>query len=374
MDTSLKEIIKSKIIFYQSGKDYNECYWELKDGVGVDVSESENESPALQYAVIENKSVCAFLLNEQYDNVTIPDSIKTNEQFFTVKYVFLRCQKWEVKLPETIEVVIIDRELSRNTDFNQKHEFGNSKNSSFEVSPQNPYFCSIDGSLYSKDMHVLYHYNSEHTLDENLKEIVSEAIYYPGPSLQLPQGIKDLKTNAIVGDFREIVFKGKLSNIEGELDWVHYEKKTVVKINGLLRDLTESSRTKLNQWRKSRLGRKIVFAAPIPIQYPIPESGYIRLTGVIEDNHKGCDNNRLDYNKDYKEVVLNASLGSYIDNPKGDIMISIEDEMMVNLFEPVKGSHIKFISKDDNSKEGINYIDVYEESERIRQLIADVQH
>lgn len=372
MDTNLLETIKSKIIFYQ-GSNYSDCYWEIRNN--QEVIEFEHYNKTLQYVVIENNCVCAFLLNERYD-VDIPETITTEEKTFTVKYVFIRCMQWNVTLPKSIETVMIDRELSNNQDFNREHPFGNSENSSFYVVDDNPLFCSVRGSLYSKDCRVLYHFHFENkwdksVLDENLEEIAPEAIYCPNGFyyLHIPQCVNKLMAKAIVGKFREIIFKGKLTNIEGELEWDSDPKDDfVIKINGLLRDLSVESRAKLNHWRKKKYSRKIIFAAPPTIQNHYSKSGGILLTGVIEDNHHGRYENRLDYNKDYKDVLLYTSLAD-----GGQIAITAEEKIMENLFEPVKGSHVKFFAKDDNNREEVNYVDVYEAPEDVNQIIADLK-
>ena len=73
----------------------------------------------------------------------------------------------------------------------------------FEVDPNNPYFCSINGVVYTKD----------------LKELIEAPTAKTG-TLTIPEGVKTIRRSAFIGSYlEEVVLPESLTTIEGQAFW-----------------------------------------------------------------------------------------------------------------------------------------------------------
>ena len=365
MNMDLRTQLKSMIYFRRNFRSYNDCGWELKNG---DTFLVEIDRLKFRYAIIEDNDVCLYLLNECYsdnygDYIYIEPEVEYEGKKYEVKYVYLRCSKWNLYLPETVKEVFYDRTSPDERDSGKSFFHGDSINSLFYVDKDNKYLCSVDGSLYSFDKKILYHWYVGSKLANEVVNIVSGAIFLNKSSnldLCIPKGVTELEVNAIFGYFKSIDFQGKLTKIaKGAM--ILKGSNTKIKINGLLADLTPESRTELRN-----CSNDVIFAAPKELPYNEPIAGYIYLAGVIEDNK--YSENRFDYDRDYKEVCLNACIHDKIGLSR--LPIVVKEQVIHNMYEPVKGSRILLFAKDDNC-ETIPYIDVFESCKVVLQRIEE---
>ena len=362
----LRTQLESMIYFRRNYKSYDDCGWEIRDR-NDDTFVVEENYLKYRYAIIDNNDVCLYLLNARYCNdygnhIYIEPEVEHEGKKYNVKYVYLRCSKWNLYLPETVKEVFYDRTSPDERD-GKLFFHGDSANSLFYVDKDNKYLCSIDGSLYSFDKKILYHWYVGSKLADEVINIASGAIYFNKSSnleLCIPKGVTELQVNAIMGYFKSIDFQGKIKKIaKGAM--ILKGTNTVIKINGLLADLTPESRTELRNCSSS-----VIFAAPRELPYKEPIAGYIQLSGVIEATK--YSENRFDYDKDYKEVCLNACIHDKIGMSR--LPIVVEEQMIYNMYVPVKGSRILLFAKDNNC-ETIPYIDVFESRELVLQRIEE---
>ena len=384
MDNKVRTKIYEPLFFNENCDGYHNCNWELSSCEGIEVF---NYHSQMWCAIIDGK-ICLYLLNDKIRGYMgareyIPPTIDHDGKKYNVAFLFLRCQEWNLHLPETIEDIIIDRTLSENSKYNSSHPFGNSKDSIFDVSPNNKYFYSHNGSLYSYDKKILYHYHNDY--DDNviingIESIAPNAIFNPCCNwLSIPVGVKEIKKNAIIGGFLEIDFNGKLVNIEkGALENIKNisNENFTIKINGLVSDLTIESRNELKHWLHDKnYYRDIIFSAPKCLTKAQTTVGYIHLSGVIETNYRHYNENRLDYDKDYKDVMINAYINERIGN--SSVPIVVEEALIKNLYKPVIGSRILFFAKDEDNREGVPCVEVYETKAevelRIEQAIRKIK-
>jgi len=362
MDLDLKTKLEGMIFSTQRFSSYNGFGWEIQSTYDNEAFRVEKDNLLYSYAIIDNNDVCLFLLNKLNCDNHYPLYIEPKVEFkgkkYNVTYVYLRCTQWNLILPETVKEVFCDRTTPDGRTVYSY--YGDSTNSRFDVNEDNKYLCAIDGSLYSFDKKILYHWNIESKLADEVTNITPGAIYYEGaPKLELciPKGVTELQANAIVGYFKSIDFQGKLKTIaKGAM--ILRGNDAVIKINGLLADLTPESRKELRN-----CSNKVIFAAPRELPYKEPIAGYIHLSGVIDYE------NRFDYDKDYKEVRLNACVHDEIGMSRLPIVVQ-DQTISDNMYKPVEGSRIFLFAKDDNC-ETIPYIDVFERRDVVMQRIKE---
>lgn len=350
-------------------------------------------------AVIEGNDLCLFLIKELFvkekesygcsslnreDFVNIPSEIEDNGTHYNVKYLYLRCQRWSLSLPASIQDVIIDRTpfISENS---SKFPFGDST-SKFKVAKDNQYLCDDNYSLYSKNKEKLYHlhsntpnlYSDENIkLSNELKTVLPEAIRGDFCGITFPKGVSTIMKNAIFGGFKSLDFQGKLTCIEKDaLSNVNYYGPVkilhpfTIRINGLLNDLNSESRNELKNWKKRSYRNCIVFAAPKDLPISSPIAGYIHLAGIIEDNNSS--KSRVDYDRDYKDVKLNTCIHSQIG--ESSLPIMIEEIKLENMYNPEeKGTRITFFTRDNCNKEQTAYVDVYETPDEVLRKIKEAE-
>ena len=331
---------------------------------------------------VGDKDVCVFLLtnwkqeHDGHNNVTFPPEITdpTDSKVYTVKYVVIKCKYWDITLPHTIQEIIIDRSrdqrfgddvIKQQSDTTYQGDY----NSRINVNDNNPNYLSIDGSLYSKDKKILLHYHKDTTLAPELEEIAPRAIENVEiDTLTIPAGVHHLAKNAISGKINTIDFQGQIQKAEDNClilkpSYGRESLSTTIRINGLLSDMDNDSIQVLKSLKDK--GAKFVFKAPDKLAEKVEFENTITLSGVIELFGRSRDS-RLDYKTDYKTVSLNVSNFTYKD---GRYVIAVADEMIDNcVYSPVKGSRIKFFSKDD-PKEEFDDIIVYESQENVLKLI-----
>ena len=88
---------------------------------------------------------------DYYGDVVIPENVKYNGKTFTVTaigdYTFVECSRvTSLSIPKTVESIGIQL-------FN-----GGKSLKAIKVDKDNPYFCDVDGVLFSKDTTIMYYY------------------------------------------------------------------------------------------------------------------------------------------------------------------------------------------------------------------------
>lgn len=169
----------------------------------------------------QTKSICICLLNECFEHFKIEDTIVLDGTEYLITHVYLKCAKWNIELSKNVREVIIDR---RKEDlYNEKIEFGTSSNSRFEVDEANPYLCTENGSLYSRDKSVLYFLNTRQRDDivvsEQVKKIDTGAIYNPDcRSINFKGAVNEIKEDAIEANRTKFLINNATSQIQIEVD------------------------------------------------------------------------------------------------------------------------------------------------------------
>ena len=383
MNSIIRRKIFEPLSFNTNRNGYNECNWELSACDDIEVFKYQD-----QYwcAIIDGK-ICLYLLNNEFKGYMdfskdIPSHIDHDGEKYDIVYLFLRCQKWNLSLPETIEDVIIDRTLSGNSSYDRNHLFGDSKNSKFSVE-KSKFFYSENGSLYSYDKKVLYHFynGNDNNIVDSVEHIAPNAIYNPGRiSLSIPIDVKEIKKNAIIGGFKEVDFKGKLVSIEnGALDNIknYGNNILIIKINGLLSDLTAESCNELKKWKSKDYKNELILLAPEPTYGRVLEDGYIELTKVLTTNEK------LLARADSDKVCINSYINEQFED-RTDIRIPIIWDTLKldyndkeidsrysnyrDIYSPTNVTRIVFVA-DTKTREGLYEVLVHESEGKVKELI-----
>jgi hypothetical protein len=288
--------------------------WKVCTSFSTKVEDSNIDLPVS----IEGEKATIYLLNEKFKGkygtlLDIPEKIsvsnydelyETEPGEYIVSTIVIKCKEWHLSLPETIEEVFIDRDNYR--------EAGTSENSDFCVHKDNKIFQSDDnGSLYSKDGKVLYHYHisDDSKLSEDLEEIRPGAIFISeiGHNLVIPPKCTKLVKDAIYGDIEEIVFLGALKLIEKDsLSHIynHFANCTI-RINGTLSDINDDGKEELRKWIENPMLRsknEVIFAAPKPCGRGDIGNGFIELSEVIDIKDK------MLLGKDTRPILINADI------------------------------------------------------------------
>lgn len=306
---------------------------------------------------------------EGYEN----DSFITPAGEYDVSAIVVKCEEWHITLPETIETVVIDRDCL-DSDGNQVYyKQGTSENSTISVSEDNKKFKSVNGSLYSKDGKILYHYHSseESELLEELEEIRPGAIYKPGSrcNLVIPPKCKNIAKDAICGEFSTIDFTGGLNIIErGALEEIKCKE---LRIKGLLSDINYEGQQELNElYHKTILTHRacprICFMAPMPTGGKAFENGYIELSQVLSSEQK------LNGFVDTRPISINSYINERFNSARVPIVIE-EIELSEKTWElydaSPNASRICFVDR-ENREHAVD-IYVHEKRERVLELIDE---
>lgn len=286
------------------------------------------------------------------------EGIKSDD--YTVTTIVVKSKEWNLFLPETIENVIIDR--------NNYHDKGGRR--SFRVHENNKYLMSENGSLYSKDGKVLFHYDysKEQELNSNVEEILPGAIG-SCRDLIIPSNCKKLAKKAIVGEFNIIDFTGGLNIIEqGALSEIECNE---LRINGLLSDINHEGQQELNElyhkttW-KHRACPRICFMAPMPTGGKAFENGYIELSQVLSSEQK------LNGFVDTRPISINSYINERFKSARVPIVIE-EIELSEKTWElydaSPNASRICFVDR-ENREHAVD-IYVHEKRERVLELIDE---
>lgn len=321
-----------------------------------------------------------YILNDNYegqfgDYYEIPSKITINSEDlnavpkeFNVSTIVIKCPKWRLSIPESIEEVIIDRE-----DYNKS---GNSENSLFSVPEDSQHFKSEKGSLYSKDGKVLYHYHSseESELLEELEEIRPGAIYKPGTryNLVIPPKCNNIAKGAISGEFSSIDFTGGLNTIEnGALENIDCDEFSV---NGLLSQINVEGQEGLKEWYNAKYKKyacnrkhKLFFADFHPSVGKVIGNGYIELTKVLSIEEK------LKYKKDTNPICINSYINERFEDLESCGVPIVVESVVLDRdddncpYSQIDATCISFVCK--TSRETILKIYVHEPFERVMELI-----
>jgi len=282
---------------------------------------------------------------------------------FTVTTIVVKSKEWNLFLPETIENVIIDR--------NNYHDQKGRR--SFSVHKDNKYLMSENGSLYSKNGKVLFHYDYDYSKEQKLNFNVEKIL--PGAigscrDLIIPPNCNKLAKKAIVGDFNIIDFTGGLNKIErGALEGI---KCNELRIKGLLSDINYEGQQELNElYHKTILTHRacprICFMAPIPTGGKAFENGYIELSQVLSSEQK------LNSFVDTRPISINSYINERFKSARVPIVIEeiVLSEKIWELYDtpPEKASRIYFVDRENH--EHAFEIYVHEKRERILELIDE---
>jgi len=372
----LKDLSESEIKFHSWYYAWKPSYDDDSDGF----LHYDDDIPYLCIN-IEGNDLCLFLTEDNFHRmypkfdisskgfINIPSKIEHERKIYNVKYLYLSCLNWRLSLPASIQDVIIDR-----TPFTLKGYIYDTI-SKFKVADDNQYLCADNYSLYSKNKEILYHYHGydnplypkkeDIKLAKELKTILPEAFRGDFYGITIPRGVSRIMKNAFVGRFNGVLdFQGKLTCIEKDsISNIHE-----LRINGLLNDLSSESREELKKWKKESSENEIIFAAPKDLPKSPPIAGYIHLAGVIENNLK--PESRVGYDRDYKEVKLNACIHSQIRESRLPIMI--EEIKLKYMYNPEeKGTRITFFTRENINKEQTAYVDVYETPDEVLTKIKE---
>lgn len=331
--------------------DYRDIYW--MNGKWTVFEEIDNIS-GLPFLINSCKKATVFVLNEPHIN-EIPSMVGD----FTVSEVYLKCKKWQLRLPETVEKIVIDRSPSEEDPVTSRYEFGTSKDSSFYIDVSNNYLMSdYNGSVYSKDKKILYHFHSSEDTEflKELEIIYPGAIYKPTMwmPLLIPEKCKVLHKDAINGFFSVIDFTGGLNVIEKNA--FHNISCKNVRINGLISSINEMGVSELKVWNKNYLVNPLSLLAPKPQGGKILEDNDIELTKHLSITEK------MEMHKDWYPFTIS----SLIDNSVEDISIDVESiTISNNLYSEIEATRLILCN---GKNESISIV-VLEKKEEVTELL-----
>ena len=214
-----------------------------------------------------------------------------------------------VYIPHTVKKISIISDFGRIGYNRVKFHYIN-KNLGFFVDERNDvYYSDKFGSLYQNNKTELVHFclGTDDNVNDGvllgIKTIKQGAISLGCKELTLPESFVSLKRETISGSFQNIIFKGKLQEIEkGALDKVYNrDGDCTLKINGLLSDINNEGKEELRKWYNLFIHRhRVVFATPQP-NGRILENGFIELSEVLSMSEKinnGLDTRPISINAD----------------------------------------------------------------------------
>lgn len=271
----------------------------------------------------------------------------------------------------------------------------NSTECYFDVDDDNEVYCSVNGSLLSKDKKILYflHIQPERSWNEIFDVIIPKEVKQIRPyaiwtnkedtakrNIIFPSGITTLKANVVNGKFVSIVFKGHLTTVEDDafenvrLYERIYCKNAIVYglyINSTISDINIGN----NSWDTFG-AENVFFSAPEPQGKVDTKSGLLELSRVIPSKQK------VAFHEDYAHIYINPyslnlqanveaavnSNGRY--HSEEGVLSAVEEIEVLGIYEnkfgePVKGSRLIFA----NNREII--IDVLESPETVNRLIGE---
>lgn len=311
------------------------------------------------------KEITSVITNDDIDEET-PPAIPLGVPY-PITEVYIKCPAAHISLSKNVRNVIIDK-----TPVNRLNiEFFDSKKSSFEVDENNQYFCSKEGSLFSKDMKTLY-FLRETGGNVEIPDEVSDVRPYSicvktdawkrtAVDIVLPENVTRWRTAALSGRFNKLTFKGKLNVIEDGA-FTTLEKDTFGdgKIPTELYINNEISNIKYHDidWNNFRL-RNLHFVAPDAI-------GRVSNTGNVELTQSLSIEDKISTHSDYKICTINPFATKELKD--GSIIAVLHKELRDNLYRPVSGSQLVFALKNINHYDGL-CVDVLEDTETIRKLV-----
>ena len=300
--------------------------------------------------------------------------LKPNIEYTINTLVICLCCKDSVvhtiHVPDTIEYIYIDED-SRTEDRRNKRIIVSSEWCKFDVDPNNPNYCSINGSLYNKDCSTLIHY---YIGDEPSVCIIPDTVNHVEPNAfygwffkfdlfetssemtTLPSGMFEHM------EIKELILKGEITEINSET--IPYPNQiTIIRVNNFISKIKIDDNV-LSSFSNNKNGHVILGKKPVLVKGTIAKNELLLSQSV-------SPREAISKGQDFKPISLffMPSSDSELDESPNrvtimnyDTVITIEPQK-IEAYEPnVEGTKICI-------GEGRGIV-VFEPFEEVRQSIT----
>lgn len=178
-----------------------------------------------------------------------------------------------IHIPDTVEKINIDYSVSRTEDRRNKRIIVSSEWCKFDVDPNNPNYCSINGSLYNKDCSTLIHY---YIGDEPSVCIIPDTVNHVEPNAfygwffkfdrfetssemtTLPSGMFEHM------EIKELILKGEITEINSEI--IPYpDQITKIRVNNFISQIKFDDNV-LSSFSGNKSGHVILGKKPVIVK------------------------------------------------------------------------------------------------------------
>ena len=205
------------------------------------------------------------------------DELKPHTQYTISKlYISLCCKDsivHTIHVPDTIEDICINANKSRSDDRRNKRIVVSSEWCKFDVAPNNPNYCSINGSLYNKDCSTLIHYYigenpSICIIPNSVNKVEEDAFYGQFFKFDLFE-TSSAMTTLTRGMFehmeiKELILKGEITEINSEI--IPYpDQITKIRVNNFISQIKFDDNV-LSSFSGNKSGHVILGKKPVLVK------------------------------------------------------------------------------------------------------------